>query len=156
MKTLNNYISETILDIEDNIKKGIKLSKELVKDSYVLFNIYITNGNGSQVELNKYLKINDITKYYDKLYKQYRGNKIDFITNKTVCKLAYILMHTPLLGFDQNMLVLLRSFLKKYYLIQMETDHRRDKFDFIYTIYPEHDNNPADEVDIHFILKKNF
>jgi hypothetical protein len=157
MKTLNNYISESILDIDDNIKKTKEDLKKLVKDSYDFFNIYISSGNGSQVKLDKYLKINDISKYCDKLCKQYGNDKIGCITDKTACELVYILMHTQLLGFEQSLLVLLRSFLKKHYLIQMETDHRNKLFDLVYTIYPERDNNdPADEVDIHFVLKKNF
>ena len=157
MKTLNNYISESILDLDDNIEKTKKNLKKLVKDSYEFFNIYISSGNGSQVKLDKYLKINDISKYCDKLCKQYGSDKIGRITDETVCELVYILMRTQLLGFEQSLLVLLRSFLKKHYLIQMETDHRRTLYDLVYTIYPERDNNnPADEVDIHFVLKKNF
>ena len=164
MKTLNKYISESILDLDDNIEKTKKNLKKLVKDSYEFFNIYISSGNGSQVKLDKYLKINDISKYCDKLCEQYDNGKINHVTNKTVhiidktaCELVYILRHTQLLGFEQSLLVLLRSFLKKHYLIQMETDHRRTLYDLVYTIYPERDNNnPADEVDIHFVLKKKF
>jgi len=106
---------ESILDDEQVIASQ---SMKRLRDVCDISNITMGNEAWSEVQLTRYFKWNDIKNYCKKNglkpEKRFTLNGID------IGELPAIIYNVPCIGFEQNIMVLLRGFLKSRFTISLD------------------------------------
>ncbi len=120
---------ESILDDEETITNQ---SMKRLKDVYDISSITMGNDAYTEVQLARYFKWNDIKNYCKKNglkpEKRFSLNDID------ISELPTIILNVPYIGFEQNILVLLRGFLKARFVISLD-DKNENKWSSKFTTY---------------------
>lgn len=155
MKTL----FESLLDDEETIiNTSNNIASQKVKDKYDIINLYIENGNWSDVNVPKYFNWKQIQKdAKNNHWEISKGWTVKSSSLKTdVGGFISALKNQYLLGFEQNMLSYFKQVLKDKYQIEYELNKRAGgtKLDLIYHITPKkHTGDPTDDLDMNFVLK---
>ena len=119
---------ESILDDEQVIASQ---SMKRLKDVYDISNITMGNDAYTDVQIARYFKWNDIKNYCKK--NGIKPEKGYSVHGTDIGELPAIILNVPYIGFAQNIMVLLRGFLKARFTIAISKDEW--KTDKIYTIY---------------------
>jgi hypothetical protein len=143
---------ESILDDEQVISSQ---SMKRFGDVRDIVDISMSNDAFTDVQLARYFKWNDIKNYCKKNgLKPVKGYSIH---GTDIGELPAIILNVPYIGFEQNILVLLKGFLKSRFTIAMSDDKwTSDKSYVIYNITkPTGDPEDTLEMIIWFREKKS-
>ena len=140
---------ESILDDEEVIANQ---SMKLLKDVYDISNITMGNEAWSEVQVARYFKWNDIKNYCRKNglkpEKRFSLNGVD------ISELPTIASNVPYIGFEQNILVLLRGFLKSRFTIAISNDKWTSNSPHIIYNITKPSGDPEDNLELIFWLRE--